>query len=577
MQESLKNLLINLQDPESHLDCDHIGAEHDDEEGTHWYDTIVELLVPEGSSCDDLYTSTCADLINLGCSDPCDEPNSQHISDHTWYSIGQKCFIDVSFTAEEAGAIQKFYEECEDCMEMVLDVTFSVPDDIIEEDSDEAAVGENQKSVTWGLKKLQKKDHSTPDKMGDYNFDRDYTVGSGVRIYVLDTGFDAYWRTNAEFENKNGGGSRVEAGMSFIKGETVEDRHGHGTHCAGTAAGNTFGVAAGATVIPIKVLSDTGNSESSEIIEGIEWAKNDCNGRKCVLSMSLGGSKDRVLNDAIDAMRYHNIPVVVAAGNQGSRARGFSPASSDYAITVGSVDRYMRMSEFSNYGEDVDIFAPGSHITSTYKKKSTKSISGTSMACPHVSGLVAMMLSNGDATADRDSIMSQLENDYGTKNDIKSIDTRSPNLFAQMKYGCSMTHHCSGCEINSSERRASNSYSLQQCKDACMNDPGCYGIDVGKNGREGECWMATQQTSSTNPTSKYDGYLKKCGPGVSEEALGYSPDYWQTMDAVNVASEYVAVDVLINGLAFVGVASLFYLGMNACKKQYQPIAEAAEV
>lgn len=576
IQKTLENLLINLQNPGSNLDTTHTGAEHTDDKGTHWYDIIVEMLVPEDSDCDALYDSSCAALKELGCLDPCGEPSSQHVSDHTHYVIGQKCFIDISFKDEEAGAIQKFYESCEDCVQMEFDELFSVPEDeIIEMEVEIGSV--TQKKSTWGLKKLQDKDYRTADKEGDYNIQRDYSAGQGVRVYVLDTGFDNYWRTNAEFENRNvaGSPSRVETGTSTVPGEGLEDSNGHGTHCAGTVGGNTYGVAAGVTIIPVKVIGRSGKGAGSCIIEGIEWSVRDCAGRKCILSMSLGGAKDNAVNDAVDeAVRSNNIPIVAAAGNQGKDAKWYSPASADKAITVGSVDRYLTKSYFSNYGTDLDIWAPGSGVMSTHLNQKIVSISGTSMACPHVSGLVAIMLAKGEADGSYDSVMAQLKGDYGVYNILTSIPATSEDLFAQQKKRvCRMEKLCDSCEINAPERWVSASYSFTQCRDACLADSTCWAIDVGKNSRSGNCWFHEEQTTSRKGASDFNGYIKKCDGG-SEEALNVVTE---SMNAVNVANEYMTTDILINGLAFVGVASLFYLGINACQKQYQPIAEAAEV
>merc|ERR1719251_826328 len=172
------------------------------------------------------------------------------------------------------------------------------------------------------------------------------------------------------------------------------DRDGHGTHCAGSAAGATFGVAPSAAVRSIKVLGDNGSGSWSWSYAALDWLATS-NTRPAVASMSLGGpGTQQGMKDAVDAAVNAGVTVVVAAGNENSNACSFSPAFIPSAVTVGSTDSTDTRSYFSNYGECVDIWAPGSSVLSAgiTSDTATATFSGTSMACPHVSGGAALVL-----------------------------------------------------------------------------------------------------------------------------------------------------------------------------------------
>lgn len=222
--------------------------------------------------------------------------------------------------------------------------------------------------------------------MTTYRYNRN--AGTGTYAYVLDSGLNV---EHVDFEGRGSLGYNPSGGY-FV------DTLGHGTHVSGTIAGRTFGVAKNASIISVKVFQE-GASATSVILDGYSWAVNDILTKrregKSVISMSLGGGFSGAFNDAINSAFDSGIVTVVAAGNEGQEAANFSPASAEGAITVGAIDSTWRMASYSNYGSAVDLFAPGSGIMSTWigDEYATTTLSGTSMATPHVAGLVLYLQS----------------------------------------------------------------------------------------------------------------------------------------------------------------------------------------
>jgi hypothetical protein len=259
---------------------------------------------------------------------------------------------------------------------------------------------------------------------GDYS--PDFT-GAGVSVYVLDTG------VNIDHQDLQG---RASYGADFINESSPTDQNGHGSHCAGTVAGTTFGVAKQAKIVAVKVLSGSGSGSNVGVLNGINWAAQNAP-VPSVISMSLGGGKSQATDDAVTAAFNKGHIVTVAAGNSNTNACSTSPAAAGGkggVITVMATEKPSGNSDvrasYSSYGPCCDIFAPGSNIVSIWKGSSvaTNTISGTSMATPHVAGVAAQLLQKYNMN--RDAALAALF-EISSKNTVSNPQSGSPNRMLQ--------------------------------------------------------------------------------------------------------------------------------------------------
>jgi subtilisin family serine protease len=238
---------------------------------------------------------------------------------------------------------------------------------------------------SWGLDRVNQRDLPLD---GDTTYSGN---GAGVNVYVIDTGINV---GIVDF------GGRASWGANFVGDGIDNDCNGHGTHVAGTIGSNTYGIATNVNLVAVKVFGCSGGSPFSAIIAAVEWSTTNClaSGKRCIINMSLGGGVSVALNAAVAASVSAGVHNIVAAGNENSDSCTKSPASAPNAITVASITDSDTRSVFSNWGICVDIFAPGSGITSWNHLGSPWTISGTSMAAPHVAGVAARFLGETDLT-----------------------------------------------------------------------------------------------------------------------------------------------------------------------------------
>ncbi len=266
---------------------------------------------------------------------------------------------------------------------------------------------------SWGLDRIDQRalpanrSYTYPD-----------TAGEGVTAYIIDTGVRI---THSDF------GGRASYGYDAIDNDnTAQDGNGHGTHVAGTVAGTAHGVAKKARIVGVRVLDNSGSGTTEQVVAGIDWVTRNAV-KPAVANLSLGGGVDPALDTAVRNSIASGVTYAIAAGNDGANASNYSPARVTEAITVGSTTSTDARSSFSNYGTVLDIFAPGSSITSSWNTgdAATNTISGTSMATPHVAGAAALYLA-ANRTATPAQVSTALTT-AATSGVVGSPGTGSPN------------------------------------------------------------------------------------------------------------------------------------------------------
>lgn len=294
----------------------------------------------------------------------------------------------------------------------------------IEEDTPMSIDQTTQNNATWGLDRVDQRDLPLS---GTYTYDGN---GAGVWAYIVDTGIRA---SHADF------GGRVVSGFTAINdGRGTNDCNGHGTHVAGSTGGGTWGVAKGVTLVPVRVLDCRGSGTTSGVIAGVDYVTNQKNAspnRLMVANMSLGGGANSSLDTAVNNSVAAGVTFVVAAGNSNANACNYSPARAANAITVGATTSTDARASYSNFGSCLDVFAPGSSITSAWYSSdtSTNTISGTSMASPHVAGVAALYLA-ANPTSSPSQVTSAITGN-ATTGKVTSAGSGSPNLLLYSRFG----------------------------------------------------------------------------------------------------------------------------------------------
>jgi serine protease len=316
----------------------------------------------------------------------------------------------------------------------------------VEQDSVMTIVA-SQPNATWGLDRIDQRNLPLNQT---YNYD---TSAVNVDVYIIDTGIRG---THVEF------GGRVTTGYTAISdGNGTNDCNGHGTHVAATVGGSIYGVAKSVELHAVRVLGCNGSGSTSGVIAGIDWVEEN-HSSPAVANMSLGGGASTALDDAVRSAIASGVTFAIAAGNSNANACNSSPARVSQALTVGSTTNTDARSSFSNFGACLDLFAPGSGITSAWNTSNTatNTISGTSMAAPHVAGVAALYLAV-NPSASPSAVHTAVVNN-ATANKVTGAGSGSPNRLLYSLFGAApptdlpptaaFTYTCSGltCTFNGS-------------------------------------------------------------------------------------------------------------------------------
>jgi subtilisin family serine protease len=269
-----------------------------------------------------------------------------------------------------------------------------------------------QSPATWGIDRI---DQRNLPLSNSYTYNN---TGAGVRAYIIDTGIST---THNEF------GGRASIGADTVgDGQNGNDCNGHGTHVAGTVGGTTYGVAKEVSLVAVRVLNCSGSGTTAGVIAGVDWVKANAV-KPAVANMSLGGGLSSSLDTAVNNAINSGVTFAVAAGNSNRDACKYSPARAAAAITVGATTSTDARASYSNFGKCLDLFAPGSSITSAWYSSdtATNTISGTSMATPHVAGVAALYLQSNPTATPAEVSSAIIAN--ATTGKVTSAGRNSPN------------------------------------------------------------------------------------------------------------------------------------------------------
>lgn len=295
-------------------------------------------------------------------------------------------------------------------------------DDAEEKPEGEGKLLEVQDDAPWGLSRVS---HSKmPSGLSKYTYPK--SAGKDVNVYIVDTGINI---AHEDFEG------RAKWGATIPMFDEDIDGNGHGTHCAGTIGSKTYGIAKKATLYAVKVLRTNGFGTNSDVIKGIEWvikAHKKTADKQSVANMSLGGGRSLTLEKAVNKAVESGVHFAVAAGNDNEDACNYSPAAAEGPVTVGASTNKDTMAFFSNHGSCVDIFAPGLDIKSTWigGKDAVNTISGTSMASPHVAGVIALHLSQKSYKPEE---LKKLLKKQATKDALTGLPGTTENLLLSIE------------------------------------------------------------------------------------------------------------------------------------------------